>query len=138
MCLNTCACSGVWWFFLGKGRGGFCCCILDFFLFSRYHFCLNWRVFSINADSYKEILQADKKYYCFQIIVLPLGKRLQICFSIILYIELDAAVSQISAKPALRWRLIYYSHAIQGVFNKYTDKAAFTSVAFVSPETVAF
>lgn len=52
--------------------------------------------FSINADSYIEVLQADKKWNCFQIIVLPLRKCLQICFSITVYIKLDAGASQIS------------------------------------------
>lgn len=71
-------------------------------------------------------------------IVLPLGRCLQICFSVTVYIKLFAGVSQISAKYVSRYRLIYYIHAIWDFLNKYTDKAAVTSVAFLSAETVAF
>lgn len=61
-------------FFLGRGLWFLLCFGLRSVLMQLSFFCLKWRVFSINADSYTEVLQADKKCYCFQIIVLPLGK----------------------------------------------------------------
>lgn len=78
ICLNMCVCSGflfVWaFFFFGRGLWFLLCFGLWSVLMQLSFFCLKWRVFSINADSYTEVLQADKKCYCFQIIVLPLGK----------------------------------------------------------------
>lgn len=76
---------GFWHFFV-RGRVVFLDAVVSvFFFFNAATFFCFYLLFSINADSYIEVLQADKKCYFFQMIVLPLGKVFRFVF-LLLYV----------------------------------------------------